>query len=401
MLGSKGNRPAMLDRAKAGIATSYLDRIGCIDRVRVYLVECPVRSPRRHGSGDVQTAVRNVILRLDTDSGLRGWGEASPWPVFTGTAEAAAAALHTHLAPIALGKSASRISDIMSRADAALVGHPEAKAALETALFDICGHAAGLPVAELLGGRVRDRIPLSFSVANPDFDADLDLVAELYGEGVRLFKLKTGFSGHAFDLMRIERLKSACPDAELRVDYNQGLKAHEAPRRLADLDGLGLGFIEQPVPACARATMIDLSRRCATPILADESVFGPADALSALTDGVADLISIKIMKSGGLRQAQSVANIAEAAGMACYGGDMFETGIAHLAGTHLIAATPNISLGCEFYQANWYLERDLLVERFPVENGQVVVPTAPGLGIDIDPEALKAQTVDMVEVRSP
>ena len=391
----------MLDRSRPDVATSTLDRVGRIDRARVYLVHLPVRSPRRHGSGDVMNAVRNVILRLDTDTGLSGWGEAAPWPVFTGTAEASAAALHTHLAPIMLGKPATSIARIMADADQVLVGHPEAKAALETALFDICGKAAGLPVAELLGGRVRDRIPLSFSVANPDFAADLDLVAELYGQGVRLFKLKTGFAGHKFDLMRIERLGADFPDAELRADYNQGLEPHQAPRRLADLDGLGLGFIEQPVPRAAARAMADLTRRCATPIVADESVFSPAEALLAVRDGVADLISVKIMKSGGLRQAQSVANIAEAAGMACYGGDMFETGIAHLAGTHLIAATPNISLGCEFYQANWYLQRDLLAARFPVENGCVVVPDAPGLGIDVDPEALKAQTIDMVEARSP
>jgi len=389
----------MLDRAKPDIATNHLDRTGRVDRLCVHLVECPVRSPRRHGSGDVMTAVRNVILRIDTDTGLTGWGEAAPWPVFTGTAEAAAAALHTHLAPIVLGQNATRIADVMAKAQSVLVDHPEAKAALETALFDICGKAAGAPVAELLGGRCRDRIPLSFSVANPEFAADLDLVTELYGEGVRLFKLKTGFSDPKFDLMRIERLKTDFPDAELRIDYNQGLKPHDAARVLADLDGLDLGFIEQPVPRAARAAMADLTRRCKTPILADESVFDPADALSAIRDGIADLFSIKIMKSGGLRAAQTVAAIAGAAGMTCYGGDMFETGIAHLAGTHLIAATPNISLGCEFYQANWYLERDLLASRFPVENGEVIVPTAPGLGIDTDTDALKAQTVEMVEVR--
>ena len=89
---------------------------------------------------------------------------------------------------------------------------------------------------------------------------------------------------------------------------------------------------------------------------------------------MADLVSIKIMKHGGMLAGRKIAAICEAAGIACYGGDMFETGIAHLAGTHMIAATPNISLGCEFYQAKYFLERDLLAKPFPIENGRVIVP---------------------------
>ena len=91
--------------------------------------------------------------------------------------------------------------------DALKSGHPEAKAAMEMALFDIVGQVSGLPVAELLGGRCRDDIPLSFSVADPDFDRDMEMVQRLYGEGLRLFKMKTGFAGHAQDLKRMERFR--------------------------------------------------------------------------------------------------------------------------------------------------------------------------------------------------
>jgi muconate cycloisomerase len=104
------------------------------------------------------------------------------------------------------------------------------------------------------------------------------------------------------------------------------------------------------------------------------------------------------MKTGGLRHALDVAAIAAAAGVTGYGGDMFETGIAHLAGTHMIAAAPNISLGCEFYQARYYLEHDLLSTPFPIEQGHVVVPMAPGLGIAVDRERLAHCTLAMREV---
>lgn len=364
-----------------GEAKTLGDRIASMT---VFHVRMPVTTVRSHGSGDVAGASEHVILRLETQGGLIGWGEAAPWVLFTGSPEASFAALDRYLRPVVVGANPFAIGAIMAMADHNIVGHPEAKAALETALLDLAGQAVGAPIYALLGGKCRDRIPLSFSVANPDFDADIAMISALYEDGHRLFKVKTGFADHAFDLMRLERMRSAFPELALRIDYNQGLKAHEAHRVLADLEAFTPDFVEQPVPRDQRDVMASLAASFSTPLLADESVFSPEDALIAVRERICDLISVKIMKTGGLRRAQVVAGIAEAAGMACYGGDMFETGIAHLAGTHLIAATPNISLGCEFYQARWYLKEDVLVEPFPVEHGMVIVPDAPGLGIAVD-----------------
>ncbi|HET6467422.1 MAG TPA: enolase C-terminal domain-like protein [Geminicoccaceae bacterium] len=366
-----------------------------ITGLTVHVTRIPVLIRRRHGSGDVEGSVRNAILRLDTDAGITGWGDAAPWAVFTGTVEAAAAALHVYLRPVLIGADPFRVGALMEAADRAVVGHPEAKAAMEMALFDVVGQAAGLPVAELLGGRCRDEIPLSFSVADPDFDRDIETVRRLYGEGLRLFKMKTGFAGHAQDLRRMERFRAEVPaDAELRVDYNQGMAAHDAIRQLRDVEAFRPTFIEQPVPGHQRAALGEIARALDTPVLADESVFTPSDALTVAAGRLADLVSIKIMKHGGMMAGRKVAAICEAAGMACYGGDMFETGIAHLAGTHMIAATPNISLGCEFYQTTYFLERDLLAEPFPVENGRVVVPRAPGLGVRVDEDRLRHYAVE-------
>ena len=108
--------------------------------------------------------------------------------------------------------------------------------------------------------------------------------------------------------------------------------------------------------------------------------FGPEDMARAASEQICDGVSIKIMKSGSLTRAQAVANMAAAHGLTAYGGDMFESGLAHLAGTHMIAATPAITLGCEFYQASYYLTEDILEEPFVVENGHVIVPDTPGLG---------------------
>ncbi|MCC7048485.1 MAG: cycloisomerase [Alphaproteobacteria bacterium] len=369
-----------------------------ITAATVYVTRIPVRIKRRHGSGDVEGSVKNAILKLETDAGITGWGDAAPWAVFTGTIEACTAALNVYLRPILVGADPTRIAELMDKADHAVVGHPEAKAAMEMALFDIVGQASGLPVAELLGGRCRDDIPLSFSVADPDFDRDMDTVKRLYGEGLRWFKMKTGFAGHAQDLKRMERFRKEIPaDAELRIDYNQGMQAHDAIRQLRDVEAFKPTFIEQPVPGNQRAALAEITRALDTPILADESVFTATDALTVASQRMADLVSTKIMKHGGMMAGRKIAAICEAAGIACYGGDMFETGIAHLAGTHMIAATPNISLGCEFYQATYFLERDLLAEPFPAVKGRVVVPRAPGLGIKVDEERVRHYAVETLK----
>ena len=129
------------------------------------------------------------------------------------------------------------------------------------------------------------------------------------------------------------------------------------------------------------------------PLLADESVFGPEDMTRAIAEGICDGVSVKIMKAGGLSRARSVAQMATAAGLSAYGGDMFEAGLAHLAGAHMIAATPEIGLGCEFYQARYFLAEDILEAPFPCDSGQVTVPDGPGLGIRPDIGKLRHYSV--------
>ncbi len=355
-----------------------------ITDMKVHIISIPARAVHSHGSGDV-AGITSVILELTTDSGITGWGEASPWPVFTGTAGGNAVALDVHLRPHLMGQDPVQVEKHMTMADKVLVGHSEAKAALETALLDITGHISGLSVCELVGGQFRDDIGMSFSVANPDFAADLDDIAAMWDDGVRIFKVKTGFAGHSFDLMRLEKLRQIYgADIDIRVDYNQGLPAYDAIRQIRDLQGFRLTFIEQPVKMHERDVMAAITRAIDTPIMADESVFNPQQALLAAHNRIADIFSLKIMKSGGIRRALNVAAIARAAGIEVYGGCMFETGLAHTAGTHLMAAIPDLVLDCEFYMATYYAQDDILTEPFTVKNGRVKVPQGPGLGVTVD-----------------
>ena len=262
------------------------------------------------------------------------------------------------------------------------------------ALYDLAGKRLGVPVAQLLGGVYRERIPLSVSIANPDFGEDLDWARARIDEGVRLLKVKTGFLSHAEDLQRMERLKAILPaDAELRIDYNQGLEPWDALRKLRDMEAFRPGFIEQPVERDQRAWMGEFARALDTPILADESCFNPEEAIELVRDRYADCVSIKLMKAGGVMRARETAAIYGAAGIPCYGGTMFEGGIAIAAGIHLICATPNISLGAEFYTANHVLGIDILEHPINLAGGSSHLPAGPGLGVAIDRERLNAITI--------
>ena len=366
-----------------------------VSRMEVTLVRWPPKMKRRHGVGDIETTLPGVILKLTTAGGLVGWGEAAPWSVFSGTAEANAAALDVYLRPLVLGRPAWDVQAILDAADHTVVGHAEAKAALEMALDDLRGQALGVPLAELHGGIVRRSIPLSVSIANPDFDEDLDFARARLSEGVRLYKVKSGFLSHAEDLVRLERLAAILPaDAEIRIDYNQGLEAYDALRKLRDMEAFRPGFIEQPVPRDRRDTMAMLADAIATPILADESVFTPAEAVEMVRHRFADAVSIKLMKCGGIRRGKAIAAIAEAAGIPAYGGTMFEAGVALAAGIHLVASTPNIALGAEFYTANHVLGVDILETPLDLSGGASHLPVGSGLGVRVNAAALASVTVE-------
>ncbi|WP_419911181.1 enolase C-terminal domain-like protein [Hoeflea sp.] len=369
-----------------------------IKDMRVRIIQVPVKATHSHGSGDV-SAIGSVVLELTADSGHTGWGEASPWPVFTGTAEASATALNTHLRPHIIGANALRREQIMAMADRTVVRCSEAKAALEMALLDVVGKTLGLSIGQLIGGRRRDSVPVSFTVANPVFEEDMEIIAHLHGNGVRIFKLKTGFRDHAFDLMRLEKIRDTYGDGvDLRIDYNQGLKAVDAIRILRDMEPFRLGFIEQPTPRDNLEAMAAISAAIDTPVMADESVFNPREALVATQMRLADIFSLKVMKSGGIVRAQEIAAIAGAADVGVYGGCMFETGLAHLAGAHLVSTLPEIDLGCEFYMPSFYAKDDILTEPFPIRNGSVHIPEGPGLGMEVDTDKLEKYTVETLPV---
>ena len=354
----------------------------------VWHVVLPVSSRRDHGIGTIADNIECVIVRITSENGVVGFGEASPWSVFTGTPEASFAALDRYFRPLVIGARLSDFTKTMELARRIVVHCTEAKAALEAAWLDLAGKLLSKPVWALLGDKCRDEVSLSVSLANPDFDKDLELLNRLDDDKVRIVKLKTGFRDHAFDIMRLEKLKCDFAQFSVRVDYNQGLGSDAALEQVPEIDQLNPDFIEQPVVAHDFVTMARLRDLTVAPLLADESVFGPEDMHRAVREEICDGVSVKVMKSGGILRGLEVAEIAQKAGLPAYGGDMFETGLAHLAGLHMVAVCPNISLGCEFYHATFHLVEDLLEKPFPIIDGMIQVPNDAGLGMNVNVEML-------------
>lgn len=353
-----------------------------IERLRLFLIESPVKMTREQGVGSISNTIKRVLVELTSSSGYVGWGEAAPWEVFTGTCEAAFAAIDIYLRSIVISWPIANIRGLTQAMDRCIVGHGEAKVAIECAMFDLLGKVSGLSVAELLGGRVREKIPLSFSVADPDFSSDLNRVRAMWADGHRIFKVKTGVKTHQQDRAHLDALRSEFGDEmDLRVDYNQSLQPFGAMRVLRDIDEFAPTFIEQPVPRDALTAMARYVSALDTPILADESCFDISDLLQITQSSAADAISVKLMKTGSIFKAQSLMAVADAAHLPGYGGTLWEGGVALAAATQFIASAPGVSLGCEFYMPHHVLIEDVLEERVPDEDGYVIVPRKPGLGV--------------------
>src|SRR5215467_7179718 len=254
-----------------------------IGDLRVIVADIPVRRPH-HMSFTTLEAVNFVFVRLETREGHVGWGEAAclGGPTWSEeSAESVAATIERYLAPWLIGCDATRIEGLRGEMARRVQGNPFARAAVEMALWDVNGRALGVPVARLLGGRVRDAVPLSWSLAVTDPDVEVAEARDLVERGHRIFKIKTAAHPVAHDVARVRRIREAVgPDISLRVDANQGWDRATALRAIRAMEPFGLDFVEQPVPRWDFEGMAEIGRRVNVPIMADESCFSPQDAFA-------------------------------------------------------------------------------------------------------------------------
>ena len=363
--------------------------------IRVVRADIPVRRPH-HMSFTTLEAVNFVFVRLETREGHVGWGEASclGGPTWSEESpESIAATIERYLAPWLIGRDATRIEALRGEMARRVQGNPFARAAVELALWDVNGRALGVPVHRLLGGRVRDAVPLSWSLAVTDADAEVAEAREMVARGHRIFKIKTAAHPLAHDVARVRRIREAVgPDIALRIDANQGWDRATALSAIRAMEPYGLDFVEPPVPRWDLEGLAHIGRSVAVPIMADESCFSPQDALALARLGGVSILGLKVTKSAGILGTMAIARVAEAAGLGAYVGCMIETSLGTAAYLAVAVTAPPVTWGCELF-GPLLLAGDVVHGPVQYRDGAILALDGPGFGVEVDESALKPWTV--------
>jgi muconate cycloisomerase len=333
-----------------------------------------------------------VIVKLHTDDGIVGLGEATVSALWSGeTSKSCAAALDGLIGPALIGADPTQITAIRHRMDFLIKLNPFTKSAVEMALWDLCGKSRGVPVYQLLGGKVRDVIPTKMMIGAFELPRVRSLAEQLLSWGVRCLKVKVGLDLPG-DLARVEAVRNvAGPDIPITVDANCGWNVTTARVALDRLKQYNLLIAEQPIAPGDTDAMASLRYPGGIPIMADESVFTLADAWNVLRAHATDVISVYPGKNGGIAASIEIAQVAAAAGIPCHIGSNLELGIGSAAMLHLACAVRNID--SETYPADilgpHYHESDLLAEPLDLSFAGARVPRGPGLGVTLDEDKLR------------
>ena len=355
--------------------------------VRTTVVSLPRASTltTSYGSGDVATT---VIVELMTDEGSVGVGQTAVAPRSYGeTAEGIATNIRTHLVPEVIGEEPFDVERLNQKLQAASPHHWSSHAGIELALWDLKGKALGVPVYQLLGGKVRDGVDLMGFVHH----GDPEVMAEnarstLEEQGFDVLKMKIGLDPKE-DVKRYQAVAEAISGrAVVQVDGNTGYTLSQAIPALTEMEAIGaLGAIEQPVARLE--DLAEIASRLSAPVMADEAIYPPQDAIELIRRKAASLALMKITKHGGLLHVWKIATVFEAAGLSLSIAIYFDF-IAAVA-AHCAAAFPCVRWPSPYT----YLNDTLLKEPYEPQGLLLPVPEAPGWGVELDPEKLERYAV--------
>jgi L-alanine-DL-glutamate epimerase-like enolase superfamily enzyme len=365
-------------------------------------VECiPVRVPIRpdlaiRGKGGYHSESPFLLVKVHTDEGIIGLGEVSCTPRWSGEDQVTAAHfIRTILGPVLEGHDPRHIEALTDRLRVVLAGHPFTKAALEMALWDILGKAVGMPIYRMLGGPVREFVPTKWSVSGVAPEHAAEIATWAAEQGFSTMKVKVGIDP-AQDVARVRAVREAIgPDIRLGIDANGAWNSAQAVSMIRRLCEFGIYFAEQPVPAGDVNRLAEVRRQVSIPILADESVYSPADALAIARAEAADALSVYVGKAAGIGPARKVSVIAESAMLGCTIGSNLELGIGTAAMIHLAMAAPGITADeypCDIIGPFFYTG-DILTRPLPLCGGKALPLEGPGLGVELDEEQVNRYRV--------
>ncbi|MGE7935317.1 dipeptide epimerase [Bacillus paramycoides] len=289
------------------------------------------------------TEIESIDVFIHTDEGIIGKGAAAATPVITGDfASGIEEAILGSIRSALVDRDILQFQTLLLQIQMSCVGNTSAKAAVDMALYDLYCQFHSIPIYALLGGKKEIYTDITVSVDEPLLMAKE--AKKHIEKGFQTLKIKVGKEAH-LDLERIEAIRNVVPkNTTLRLDANQGWNPKEAVSIIKEMENrnLNIEFVEQPVHAKDWDGLKYVKDNVQTPIMADESIFSARDALKLVQGGYADLLNIKLMKCGGIREAWRIADIAETAGVKCMVGSMMESSLSVSAVSHLAAAHPNI-----------------------------------------------------------
>ena len=332
-------------------------------------------------------STQSIILEIFTDEGLIGVGETDPALMFTGESQQTVMTmLRHHLGPAILGMDPLQIEAIHNRMNAICVGNPFAKAAIDLACHDLMGKALGVPVYQLLGGLVRERIPIMWSLGSEPPEVNAREAAAKVDEGYGTIGLKLGILPPEQDIARVAAVRSEVgTEVYIRCDANQGWSVGTAINTIKHLEEYNVAMVEQPVPRHDLDGMAEIVRSVNIPIGVDESLSSTQDAMRIIKKRAADFFSIKTTKQGGLLNAKKIAALVQASGGKMFINSMIEMGVSVMSGLNFAASTPGLFEIGHALTSVRRLKDDILKEPVIYDGTEIVVPQDRlGLGVELD-----------------
>ena len=338
--------------------------------------------------GQVET-VERVLVKLDTEGGITGWGEMRA----TLSPEATKVVLEHDVAPELVGRSVWEIESFVDEFFFEYLNVNPFLGGVEMAMWDALGKHLGAPVHQLLGGKCTDRVPFAYCVGIMSLDDSREHARRAEERGYEVLKTKAGRDWRQ-DVARIEAMHDEVDGRlEFRLDPNQGWNFEDAVRVGAKLEdaGIYLQYMEQPIRIDSFGTFKRLRERLRTPICANEDMYFPRNLLEMGKQDAIDAGVVDIVPSGGILGMKRLAGIASDLGISLSHHCGFDLGVKTAAVLHAVSTTPAINLPPDTVYYAW--EDDVVTDPFTIENGTIAVPDAPGLGVDVDPDKLEAYRI--------
>jgi L-alanine-DL-glutamate epimerase-like enolase superfamily enzyme len=366
-----------------------------IKRVEPIAVSFPMKKPVFMAGVEIRQA-DNILVRIEADNTVVGWGEAASAPTMTGETVESMMAAVAYLAAAVEGRPAEDIAGTVAAMATRMYANNAAKAAIEMALHDLVGRATGQPAYALLGGKLRSRMAILGVISTGELASDLREAERKKVDGYSAFKIKVGIDKPLVDAERTRRVCTILgTEALISSDANQGWSAEEATQYVRAVADAGLAFFEQPVHADDIDGMAAVTAASGTiAIGADESIHSLEDIRRHHARGAARGVSLKTIKLGGLRGVMEAGRLCDRLGLNVnVSAKTGESSIACAAATHIAAALPQIAWGLTL--SNEGLTDDATARPIRIEHGHVEVSDRPGLGIDVDEDRVRRYRRDV------